>query len=86
MLWFGSWLVGDCGSEGGWFYSGRGGEDGVYAVPSDVTGVRIRRWPSDGLDPEYCDLPPPERDIELALEALDFDTRQRFSLLPEDFA
>jgi hypothetical protein len=57
MLWFGSWLEGENGREGGWFFSGAGGEVTEHVPPGEATGVRVRRWPSDGLDPEYADLP-----------------------------
>src|SRR5262249_14564287 len=53
MLWFGAWLVGNDGSEGPWFYNGRGGESSSYDVPPVATGVRFRRWPNEGLDAEY---------------------------------
>ncbi len=57
MPWFGSWLIGDGESEGDWFHSGRGADETVHAVPADAIGVRLRFWPSEGLDPEYIDLP-----------------------------
>ena len=84
MLWFGAWLVGHDGSEGAWFHSGRGAAEGRYPVPAEATGIRIRRWPSDGFDAEYADL------LDLSLPALlandlEFDRRQQFSLLPEEF-
>ena len=85
MLWFGSWLVGDGGAEGQWFYSGRGGERGVYSVPVAVSGVRFRRWPNEGFDAEYADVL--ASDVpEIAPAELDFDIRQRYSMLDEDFA
>ncbi len=84
MLWFGAWLVGDDGSEGAWFHSGRGAAEGRYAVPADATGIRIRRWPSDGFDAEYADVLDLSTPSLLA-EQLDFDRRQAYSLLPADF-
>lgn len=84
MLWFGSWLVGDGGSEGEWFYSGRGGERASYRVPATVSGVRIRKWPNEGFDAEYADVL--SADVrELTPASLDFDVRQQFSMLDEDF-
>ena len=84
MLWFGSWLVGDGGAEAGWFYSGRGDERGVYNIPQAVSGVRIRRWPNEGFEPEYADvLAVDVREIQPA--SLNFDIRQRYSMLDEDF-
>ena len=85
MLWFGSWLVGADGSEGGWFHSARGGAEGAYSIPAGATGVRIRRWPNDGLEPEYADHSPLEDITELVATDLDFESRQQFSLLPEYF-
>lgn len=81
MLWFGSWLTGTEGQEGGWFHSARGAAAGEYPVPAQATGLRIRRWPNDGLDAEYADV------LELGIThlvatELDFDTRQQYSLLP----
>lgn len=85
MLWFGSWLVDDRGAEGGWFHSGRGGARGSYDVPLSATGMRIRRWPNDGLEAEYADLTALEGLTDLVASDLDFDIRQKFSLLPEHF-
>ncbi len=81
MLWFGSWLVGSHGAEAAWFYSGRGGEQGRYAVPATATGVRIRRWPNEGFEAEYVDVLNLAGLNELAPAGLDFDRPQRFSLL-----
>jgi hypothetical protein len=72
MLWFGSWLEGPEGHEGGWFFSGAGGTVTEHRPPHGATGVRIRRWPSDGLDPEYVDLPLAGLHL-LLTERLDFD-------------
>ncbi len=84
MLWFGSWLVGHEGAEAAWFYSGRGGERGCYTVPPDATGLRIRRWPNEGFDAEYADVLDLSACRELKPADLDFDRRQRFSLLEEE--
>lgn len=83
MLWFGSWLTGHRGEEAGWFYSGRGGEQGVYPIPASATGVRIRRWPNEGLDAEYADVLSLSA-TDIAPESLDFDRRQEYSLLAEE--
>jgi hypothetical protein len=85
MLWFGSWLVGADGGEGSWFYSGRGGARERYPVPANATGVRIRRWPNEGFEPEYADVFDPAPTAEIRAGDLDFDTRQQFSFLAEDF-
>lgn len=80
MLWFGAWLVGDRGDEGVWFHSGRGGAHTAHDVPAEATGVRLRRWPNEGLAPEYTDIiPVPEG----ALDAADasFEREQPFSRL-----
>lgn len=81
MLWFGSWLTGDDGSEGQWFYSGRGGESQTYAVPAWASGLRVRRWPNEGFDAEYFDLTDLESLREVAPTPADFDEPQRFSRL-----
>jgi hypothetical protein len=82
MLLFGSWLVDDEGTEGDWFYSGRGDCEETYEIPSNVIGVRIRRWPSEGLDPEYADINFAEGAIaQITTDALDFDTKQNRSRL-----
>ena len=81
-LWFGSWLVGDSGGEGAKFYSGRGGDVDTYVAPHRATGLRIRRWPNEGLDAEYADvleLPPGQ---SLSADDLDFDTRQKYANIP----
>jgi hypothetical protein len=85
MIWFGSWLVGQDGREGEWFHSARGGAVVRVARPPEATGLRIRRWPSDGLDAEYADVLDLASAASLDADSLDFDTRQRYSLLPEDF-
>ncbi len=84
MLWFGSWLTGSAGDEAEWFHSARGGAAGSYPVPAHATGLRIRRWPSDGLDAEYADILDLDRVTHLVATELDFDTRQQFSLLPAE--
>ena len=81
MLWFGSWLRGDQGAEGDWFYSGRGGERAAYSIPPWATGLRIRRWPNEGFDAEYCDLLDLDGLEEVQPASLDFETPQRFSRL-----
>lgn len=85
MLWFGSWLTGGEGVEGEWFYSGRGGERASYTVPGRATGLRVRKWPNEGLDAEYADVLAFDGLGEVAPASLDFDTRQRFSRLAPHF-
>ena len=72
MPWFGSWLVGDGESEGDWFHSGRGAADTSHEPPDDAVAVRLRFWPSEGLDPEYIDLPLPESGL-IETISLDYD-------------
>ncbi len=84
MLWFGSWLSGSDGSEGAWFYSGHGGDAASYAVPSQAIGLRIRRWPNEGLDAEYVDVLDLSAARDLRPERLDFDAPQPFSRLHLD--
>lgn len=80
MLWFGAWLVGDAGGEGGWFHSGRGGACTSHEVPPEATGVRLRRWPNEGLAPEYADvIPVPSARLDAA--SISFEREQPFSLL-----
>lgn len=81
MLWFGSWLSGHAGGEGTWFYSGRGGCAEKYDVPAGATGLRIRRWPNEGLDAEYADVTALDRLSQLDIRLLDFDAPQPFSRL-----
>ena len=85
MLWFGSWLVGHEGNEGGWFHSARGKAAGQYSPPAGATGLRVRRWPNDGLEPEYADILDLAGVVRVSLDDLEFDRRQQHSLLPEDF-
>lgn len=81
MLWFGAWLVGDRGDEGTWFHSGRGGGRTAHAVPPEATGVRLRRWPNEGLAPEYADIiPVPDGVLDPADSS--FEREQPFSRLP----
>jgi hypothetical protein len=47
-----SWLL--AAHEGAVFYAGVGGRVTV-AVPDGALGYRLRRWPSEGLAPEYLD-------------------------------
>ena len=85
MLWFASWLRGNDGAEGAWFYSGHGGGSETYPVPPESTGLRIRRWPNEGLDAEYADILTITDSGHLAAESLDFDAPQRFSRLASHF-
>jgi hypothetical protein len=85
MIWFGSWLVGDDGSEGPWFHSDRGGAEVRVEAPAGVTGLRIRRWPNDGFDAEYADILDLSTAANLDASTLEYDQRQKFSLLAEDF-
>lgn len=82
MIWFGSWLVGNEGNEGGWFHSARGGAEVVVDIPAEATGIRVRRWPSDGLDAEYADVLDLEGLGSLDAGGLDFDVRQEFGFFP----
>lgn len=82
MIWFASWLVGAEGVEGGWFHSDRGAADIRVTVPPEATGVRIRRWPSDGLDAEYADVLDLRGVADVNAAALDFDKEQQHSRLP----
>jgi|SRR5579883_45948 hypothetical protein len=79
MRWLGSWVVREDGTEGAWFYSGFGSESTTHDVPPEALAVRIRRWVSEGLDPEYVDVPCAE--AEIATDALDFDTPQPHRVL-----
>lgn len=72
MPWFGSWLVGDGETEGDWFHSGRGAAETAHDPPADAVGVRLRFWPSEGLDPEYIDLKLPAEGVIDTLQ-LDYD-------------
>lgn len=83
MLWFGAWLVGNEGVEGSWFHSGRGAARTVHPIPEDATGIRLRRWPNEGLAPEYADLIPPPAGTVSAADML-FEREQPFSLLPSN--
>lgn len=47
-----AWLCDE--GEGAIFYSGSGGTLDV-SVPPGARGYRLRRWPSEGLAPEYLD-------------------------------
>lgn len=47
-----SWLLTD--HEGAVFYSGTGGAVNA-PIPHQAFGFRLRRWPSEGLAPEYLD-------------------------------
>jgi hypothetical protein len=54
------------------------------APPPEATGLRIRRWVSDGLTPEYADLALGGDRIDAG--AIDFDRRQRFVRITETAA
>jgi hypothetical protein len=69
------------GVEGEGFYSGRGGGTGRYSVPASAVGLRVRRWPNEGLEPEYADVIDLARVRELRATDLDFDITQPFSRL-----
>ncbi|MEO6397530.1 MAG: hypothetical protein ABIP13_03585 [Tepidiformaceae bacterium] len=86
LLWFGSWLTGNAGFESGWFYSGRGDECAEYSIPSEATGLRIRRWPNEGLDAEYSDVLALESLSELMPSSLGFDAPQPFSRFASEHA
>jgi hypothetical protein len=47
-----SWLLAE--HEGPVFYSGTGG-DLSAPIPPQAIGFRLRRWPSEGIAPEYLD-------------------------------
>lgn len=80
MRWLGSWLVSGEGVEGEWFYGGHGGERTEHDVPADATGVRVRRWTSEGLDPEYVDIAL-NGAARVRTADLDFDTAQPHRVL-----
>lgn len=82
MLWYGSWLVGNDGSEGPGIYSGRGGDIDTYHPPEGATGLRIRRWPNEGFDAEYADILELVPARTISADELDFDTRQRYARIP----
>jgi hypothetical protein len=50
-------------------------------VPADATGLRVRRWPNEGLDAEYVDILKLEGLGELSPESLDYDAPQPYSHL-----
>ena len=85
MLWFGSWLIGQAGEEGGWFHSARGAGAGVFDVPAEATGIRIRKWPNDGFEAEYADVLEISGLGVISAGELDFDIRKQYSSLPESF-
>lgn len=82
MLWHGSWLVGNEGGEGPQFYSGRGGDVDTYQAPSQATGVRLRRWPNEGLDFEYADILDLSASPSISADELEYDKRQHFARIP----
>jgi hypothetical protein len=81
MLWYGSWLVSEDGIEGDGFYSGRGGVSRRYTVPASAVGLRVRRWPNEGLEAEYVDVMGLAQVQDLSAADLDFDVTQPFSRL-----
>jgi hypothetical protein len=83
MLWLGAWLVGSEGVEGDWFHSGRGGGQTSHEIPAEATGVRLRKWPAEGLAPEYADMTPIESS-RIDASTLPFERPQPFSLLSFD--
>jgi hypothetical protein len=85
MIWFASWLVGDDGTEGAWFHSDRGSAEVRVTPPAGATGIRIRRWPNDGFDAEYADILDFRGMSDIDAGELEYDRRQQFSLLAEDF-
>lgn len=92
MLWLATWLIGEAGEEGDWFFSGRtadgnsGSDEGLgpHAVPADATGIRVRRWPDEEFSPEYADLIPIPSEV-IRVDALSFDRRQIHSRLQPNF-
>jgi len=82
MLWYGSWLVSADGVEGDGFYSGRGGVTRRYVTPPAAVGLRVRRWPNEGLEPEYADVLDLTHLHVLCASDLNFDAAQRHSRLP----
>ena len=84
MLWFVSWIVGEDGSEGEWFYSGTSCQGRHFPAPAEAIGLRLRRWPSPGIDPEYVDLVLHEEHQVVTDRGLQFDRRQTHSLLIPD--
>jgi hypothetical protein len=81
MKWFISWLVGTGASEGEQVYSGEACTLTDISVPAEAVGLRIRKWPSEGLHPEYVDVLLASISDELDSEALDFDMPQVNSML-----
>ena len=85
MLWLGAWLIGDKGAEGEWFHSGRGGAQPRRDVPAAATGIRLRRWPNEGLAPEYAALIPITA-LQVNAAAVSFEREQPFSMLADHIA
>lgn len=83
MLWLGAWLVGAKGMEGDWFHSDRGAAVTAHDIPDEATGIRFRRWPAEGLSPEYADITPIES-LTIDAATLPFEREQPFSLLSSD--
>lgn len=53
LRWLATWL--HAGQEGDIIAGGRGGGAVRGTAPTGAVGVRIRRWYSDGVAPEYDD-------------------------------
>lgn len=49
-----TWLF-DAEREGEVLYAGTGGAPSVHTIAFGAGGYRLRRWPSEGLAPEYFD-------------------------------
>jgi hypothetical protein len=75
MRWLGSWLVGGDTVEGSLFYAGHGSERTEHSVPPGAYGVRVRRWLSEGMDPEYVDVTL-DGEASVRTGELDFDSPQ----------
>jgi hypothetical protein len=81
MIWLASWLVSSAGEEGDWFFSGPGPLESEFAVPPAALAVRLRRWPSNGLDPEYVDVPLSGEHLRVSERELNFNIAQPNSAL-----
>lgn len=45
-IWLAAWLVDKDGTEGDFFYDGRGGQTTTHQVPAEAVGFRLRWWPA----------------------------------------